>query len=39
MLIVDHCLFIFDVDDGTRTVRVVKFCHAARLPSAIDEVH
>ncbi len=22
MLIVDHCLFIFDVDDGTRTVRV-----------------
>ncbi len=39
MLIVDHCLFIFDVDDGTRTVRVAKFRHAARLPSAIDEVH
>jgi plasmid stabilization system protein ParE len=39
MLIVDHCLFIFDVDDATRTVRVVKFRHSAQLPNATDEMH
>lgn len=38
MLIVDHCLFIFDIDDASRTVRVVTFRHSAQLPSAIDEV-
>ena len=37
MLIVNHCLFIFNIDDATRTVRVVKFRHTAQLPGAIDE--
>jgi hypothetical protein len=37
MLIVDHCLFIFNIDDANRTVRVVKFRHSAQLPGSIDE--
>jgi len=37
MLIVDPCLFIFNIDDATRIVRVVKFRHAAQLPVAIEE--
>ena len=35
MLIVNHCLFIFNIDDATRTVRVVKFRHSAQLPGAV----
>jgi len=37
MLIVDHCLFIFNIDDAHRTVRVVKFRHSAQLLGSIDE--
>ncbi|MGL4514000.1 MAG: type II toxin-antitoxin system RelE/ParE family toxin [Lacipirellulaceae bacterium] len=32
MLIVDRCLFIFNVDDHDRVVDVVKFRHGAQLP-------
>jgi plasmid stabilization system protein ParE len=32
MLIVDRCLFIFQIDEETRTVRIVKFRHGSQLP-------
>ena len=32
MLVVDRCLFLFRVDDKTKTVRVLAFRHASQRP-------
>jgi plasmid stabilization system protein ParE len=32
MLIVDRCLFIFQIDEASRSVRIVKFRHGSQLP-------
>jgi plasmid stabilization system protein ParE len=36
MLIIDRCLFIFHVDDETRTVRIVGFRHGSQQGPTLD---